>query len=669
MSDNSFSNIPPGLRNITDTGTSRSESSVAKGVLTAAPRDLQQETFFAPEPVRLRGDVVRTRQERGDSRTVKVRTERGDIDVRIPESSSPSRDPLNLIAREGQRVQVEIQAGRNGEQVVVIRPAPQAPAINASSAPDTRPAQPGGTSQQQPDITISKSLATKIRLREIERQAPEPLSTTGTVSKILPPGSTVSIKPLSPSQISAITLPPPILISTDITADIVQNPALQNSLIRLDALPAQTQILQPLVNLEIPPLATTPLLNVPLEAITQNITGTEKVELPPLKTALLSAEKLQTPVTAPQIAPPFNVPSAEELLKSPLPGDKAGPPAVQSLNVLVEDILPPAPDIVSHSTIPALEKHLPQAPEQVHENIPAGSLLAVVEGLTPNGLPALNINLPLSDLPESFALQTTSGESIPVGTRILLTPQTQSSIGIQNTAAMSAALPETLLTPGPWPVMQEIAQALAQSSPAAAQVFNNVVANAANPTQITPAAMFFIAAVRAGDMGNWLGEKVLETLRSQGRSNLLSRLGGETSGLSRLDGGTVSQDWRGMSFPLIWQNEMQKVALYYKHDGSSGGDEERSGGKQTRFIFDLNLSRMGKVQLDGLLRNTGPKDTKLDLIVRTREPFTGSMQQEMRRTYVSALEQAGFSGELSFTAKPENWVTINPDKKRPGVSV
>jgi hypothetical protein len=51
-------------------------------------------------------------------------------------------------------------------------------------------------------------------------------------------------------------------------------------------------------------------------------------------------------------------------------------------------------------------------------------------------------------------------------------------------------------------------------------------------------------------------------------------------------------------------------------------------GKQTRFIFDLSLDALGKVQLDGLFRAK-----RLDLIVRTLTPFSLPMQQDMRRIY------------------------------------
>jgi hypothetical protein len=66
---------------------------------------------------------------------------------------------------------------------------------------------------------------------------------------------------------------------------------------------------------------------------------------------------------------------------------------------------------------------------------------------------------------------------------------------------------------------------------------------------------------------------------------------------------------------------------------------------------------MGAVQLDGLHR-PAEKSGKLDLIVRTKAPLSGTMQQSMRRAYVRALEQTGHSGEMSFQHRPEQFIKV-----------
>ena len=177
-----------------------------------------------------------------------------------------------------------------------------------------------------------------------------------------------------------------------------------------------------------------------------------------------------------------------------------------------------------------------------------------------------------------------------------------------------------------------------------------------NPAQLGPAALFFLAAVRAGDLTQWLGGNAADALRRGGKSGLLGRLGQESAALNKLSSEAVSGDWRAASIPLMWENHMQRIALYYKNDP---GNRQKDGqGKQMRFIFDLNLDAMGKVQLDGLFRAK-----RLDLIVRTLMPFSVSMQQDMRRIYAGALGETSIAGELSFQNNPAQWVTITPENK------
>jgi hypothetical protein len=166
--------------------------------------------------------------------------------------------------------------------------------------------------------------------------------------------------------------------------------------------------------------------------------------------------------------------------------------------------------------------------------------------------------------------------------------------------------------------------------------------------------LFFIAAVRGGDLTQWLGNNAVDALRRGGKTGLLNRLGQESSALNRLAGDPVANDWRAMSLPMMFDNQMHKIALYYKNDSESQQKDQQ--GKQTRFIFDLSLDALGKVQLDGLFRAK-----RFDLIVRTLTPFSLPMQQDMRRIYSGALGETSITGDLSFQNKPEQWVTITPE--------
>ncbi len=253
-------------------------------------------------------------------------------------------------------------------------------------------------------------------------------------------------------------------------------------------------------------------------------------------------------------------------------------------------------------------------------------------------------------------------ESLGVGTQIEVVPQsisTRSGLSI-NTASIEVGNPASamafFLSPGNWPVMNELLQTLSSADPALARAMGNVTPNATAgnaPAQLMPAAMLFVAAMRGGDMQSWMGNKAVDLLRSAGKGDLLNRLGGEGQALARLGSEPLSQDWRAMTLPFLEQGEMQKVALYYKHEDQEGRDGEAV--KQTRFVFDMALSQMGKVQVDGLFRGK-----KLDLIIRTAESLSPDMRQRMRGAYTNALEVSGLSGEVSFQNGEKQYFSVAP---------
>ena len=93
--------------------------------------------------------------------------------------------------------------------------------------------------------------------------------------------------------------------------------------------------------------------------------------------------------------------------------------------------------------------------------------------------------------------------------------------------------------------------------------------------------------------------------------------------------------------------------LWYRRDDSHKDENDSTAERKTRFVFDLRLTRMGQIQLDGLA-----KGQRIDLILRTTKTISPAMRHDMRQKYLSALENAQFTGELSFQDKAEQFVKI-----------
>jgi hypothetical protein len=188
-------------------------------------------------------------------------------------------------------------------------------------------------------------------------------------------------------------------------------------------------------------------------------------------------------------------------------------------------------------------------------------------------------------------------------------------------------------------------------NPQAAQNILRMLPNIQSPQQLGPALLFFVAALRGNDFSAWAGDRALDILRRAGKGDLISRLTSDFTSLSRAASEPLPNDWRGMMLPFAGQGELQNIAVYYKQEDTK--DETGDPGKQTRFIFDLDLNRMGPVQLDGLF-----KRGRLDLVVRTETDLSDTMRQTMRQNYADVLRYEGLSGELSFHGDSTGFVKI-----------
>ncbi|MBX2833770.1 MAG: hypothetical protein KTR28_02245, partial [Micavibrio sp.] len=299
-----------------------------------------------------------------------------------------------------------------------------------------------------------------------------------------------------------------------------------------------------------------------------------------------------------------------------------------------------------------------QAQNQILGNFKAGQIEGVVTGLSEAKLPQLSLFLPQTGETAMFDLQKPALDGVTIGARLQVTPQNSglSALSAPSSSPDLMPLPALTAPSSSWPILDEVQQTLAHIVPQAAAAMANTVPSPASPAQMMPAMMFFISAVRGGDLQSWLGEKSVEAL-SKSSKGLLERLSGESSTLSRVASDSAQGDWRIFNIPIMYQEQIQKMALYYRHEDSEDTDAPK-GAKGTRFVFDLALDNMGAVQVDGLFRPISSDGKRLDLVVRTETPFSKATRAEMRRVYTLALRHTEVGGELSFQNQSSQWVSV-----------
>lgn len=641
MSDSGLPQLPPGGRHFDPaTVQSKSEYTVKIESVRGDLRDVGRAT-------RVEGEV--TQITRDGTATLRI-AEGGEIDIQI-------RGRVTL--RQHQKIEIDLPAGSPPRQAV-IRALPETPAQKTQP-----PATPPPPEISQPDARIPllpvaippemrailddmiplTQPASSPRAIPVPQPVPIqpdailhliPLSAFPPASAMLPP------PPLQPaSPLPAATLSPPLQLARISTAGL-QGTLSGNPL--KSALPAVTT-LNPVPGVH-PSLANTPSP----QAILQPLSLPPDTPLSPLTTVLTTTipggNLLQRS--------PLILPAA---IKTPAPLMFPVPPA--------SGVLPPHRFDVRIAAITPPQIIALAAPVGQPASSPA-TLHASVSGITPRHYPVLSVFQPGQAEGTPYLLQFPTS-MLPVGTQVELLPQAV----MPSAATMSAApffpfampaLAIDLLSGWVWPVFDDALEIMTTQF-ATSQATNmvpslaQILPNPANPAQMSSAILFFVAAVRAGDVGGWMGERALNALKREGSrgGNILEKLTRDFSDLSRMLSEPVSQDWRGLSIPYLWQNEVQKMNLYFRHqNGDDPESPDDKKGRSTRFIFDLHLDRMGDVQLDGLMK--GPR---LDLILRTQTPFAQTMQALMRQKYLDILGTGHLLGDLAFQTRKDQWVRVD----------
>jgi hypothetical protein len=279
-----------------------------------------------------------------------------------------------------------------------------------------------------------------------------------------------------------------------------------------------------------------------------------------------------------------------------------------------------------------------------------------VTGTTPLGHPLVHTAEGL------FSLATRTPP--PAGSAITLEVAGTPSMSGAARQALPPLPHAELLNARDWPLLDEALRALGEANPAIAQKVVETAIPRLN-ARLGAGVLFFLAALRAGDLRNWLGIEPVRILQ-RFRPDLMARLRDDFGRLSRLAEEPVSGDWRVALVPLHTGGEIERARLFMRNHG---GEDETKGTRGLRFVVDVTLSRIGRLQLDGLVRAKGKR---LDLIVRTESPMPARMHNDIRRIFEEANDLTGIAGGLSFQAAPPDFVEVTgatADTNRPGLVV
>ncbi len=206
--------------------------------------------------------------------------------------------------------------------------------------------------------------------------------------------------------------------------------------------------------------------------------------------------------------------------------------------------------------------------------------------------------------------------------------------------------------PNPWATLDALWQSLGQADAQAAARLAAVLPQPGPQMLANMAAA--MTAIRSGDVNGWLRAQddagKIDDKAAQRIKKLADRLTEDVRDSSQAARKPVGE-WRGYSLPMLVGGEVERIQMLVRRapDRDDGQDQDAEQRKRkasdVRFLLDLSLSRLGVMQLDGLV-NTDAKS--FDLVVRTHSALPKIMPKDMLGVFADALKTVGYTGSLAF---------------------
>ncbi len=199
---------------------------------------------------------------------------------------------------------------------------------------------------------------------------------------------------------------------------------------------------------------------------------------------------------------------------------------------------------------------------------------------------------------------------------------------------------------------------------AMAEMIASKIPNIKNPAQISSGIIFFMAALKRSFIEGkkpteiWLGRNLVKELSRNGHGKLLARINNEITRIGDLNNDIHLREWRPMLIPMSGDNEIFAVPFFIKRkqqdlDDSSQNKSNTDEKENTRFMIELNLSKMGKVFIDGMLTQK-----RLEIILKSASNISDGFKKTIIQKFDTALDKYNYSGSLVIHDDFENEISL-----------
>jgi len=243
---------------------------------------------------------------------------------------------------------------------------------------------------------------------------------------------------------------------------------------------------------------------------------------------------------------------------------------------------------------------------------------------------------------EAGLLSLPSGLALPVGATVRL------AVVGPPLPPPPAPLPLSQgLGPGGWPALSEAIEQLSRADLQAATQLMQALPQAG--PRLAAALAGFAAAVRNGDSRLPGGEATQRGLDKIGRHDLADRLRGDIKALAEeaAQPKGAAGEWQTLTMPFINGAQIDPIRLHVQTPPDGEERKQSGGGGEKRFILDVEMSRLGRIQFDGLVLREAKR---FDLIVRTRQPLDPAICRDIAGIFAECAQLTGIKGGVSFQA-------------------
>lgn len=267
-----------------------------------------------------------------------------------------------------------------------------------------------------------------------------------------------------------------------------------------------------------------------------------------------------------------------------------------------------------------------------NQHVIAGRII----GYTPAGNAVLHSPLGAIILQGSLSLPVGTQLSVAVEPMLPPTPAPAFSSSL-------LPLPQLLLSVARgWPSLSDVIGLLRQAPSDAEPLAALARLPQAGP-KLAAGILAAMQAIQANDAEALLGALAAARSGVAQRDEGARKVRQELAQLSPLAQERPGIDWRCCFIPILDDGTVRQINLFYRRDRKKERKDDKDAKSGTRFIVEVDMSRMGPFQFDGLVR-----EKQFDLMVRSRIALPPHFRQDIQELFQEALSLGEYRGGIVF---------------------